>query len=86
MQDPNKVNDGGPAFPQGTHGTSQTLGCETYHQYEGMSLRAYIATKIMPAFSIKGFTPEGAAVAAVIYADALVAELQKGGADDNHAD
>jgi hypothetical protein len=81
------TNDGGPAFPEPFVPKSSGL---SINMHPGMSLRAYIATKAMQ--SIIGLTTSGDAAkynhddlqaatarAACGYADALIAELGKGG-------
>jgi hypothetical protein len=82
------INNGGPAFPCETYGHRN--GKETTIPTNGMSLRAYIAAKAMPAI-IGLMTPADAAEykpadlqaatarAACGYADALIAELEKEG-------
>lgn len=86
MNTPNKINDGGPAFPSGS------LDKGPHHCNDtttpGMSLRAYCAVKVLPALvslvtaeDMKKFTPEQyhkrCARGAVLLADALIAELEK---------
>ena len=82
------INDGGPAFPCETYGHRN--GKETTIPTNGMSLRAYVATKAMQSI-IGLMTPADAAEykpadlqtatarAACGYADALIAELGKEG-------
>lgn len=73
-------SNGGPAFP------AQPIfqfpdGCETVCEQSGMTLRAYIATAAMHgliAQRLNGdYTESGIARAAVLQADALLAELAK---------
>ena len=77
----NTINNGGPAFPQiGELGDiAATSG--------GMSLRAYVAAQCMAGFCSMhdeagswSWDVDDAARTAVSCADALIAELAKGGA------
>jgi hypothetical protein len=81
-----KRDNGGPAFPCETYGHRN--GKETTIPTNGMSLRAYIATKAMHAIiglttpaAIAKHSPDdlqaATACAACGYADALIAELGK---------
>ncbi len=81
-----KPNEGGPAFPcQITNTSTQTMEfggmtVEAGHAFvhEGMSMRAYIATKVLAGLiEFKAADVETDAKCAVNYADALLAELAK---------
>ena len=72
------INDGGPAFPVETTSTPYS---------PGMSLRAYVAAQCMAGFcsmhdeaGLWSWEVDDAARRAVSCADALIAELAKGGA------
>ncbi len=75
-----KTNDGGPAFPE-----SDTIGGPGG---PGMSFRAYVASKVLSSLVATGQkidrgdgqsadSPQERANVAVVYADALIAELAK---------
>jgi len=79
------INDGGPAFPVAD---SHHANGQVQYGTNGMSLRAYIATAVSPAFlAMPGPSDlakyngeqirEITATASVLYADALIAELNK---------
>ena len=83
----NPINNGGPAFPEPFVPQSSGL---TLNMHPGMSLRAYIAAKAMPAIirlttsaDAAKYSPDdlkaATARAACGYADALIAELGKEG-------
>lgn len=90
MSNQNRVNDGGPAFPHGPLGGSFT-GEDGYtsHQYPasgGMPLRTWLAGKALAGILADGVSYDWDVVrmakASVTLADALIAELEKGGADE----
>ena len=77
------INDGGQAFP--THPI--LYGSADQHLAQGMSLRAYVAAQCMAGFcsmhdeaGLWSWDVDDAARTAVSCADALIAELAKGGA------
>lgn len=65
------MKDGGPAFPLQV---SELPGA--YDAHPGMSLRAYIAAKMLPVCA-EDYESEIAAKLAVEYADALIAKLNE---------
>lgn len=69
MSNQNRVNDGGPAFPLPIPG-------EDLRQ-QGMSLRAYFAGQFLASRVWENCPERSAAKAAVQYADALIAELNR---------
>ncbi len=90
MSNQNPVNDGGPAFPHGPMGSSYT-GEDGYttHQgnpHPGMTLRTWLAGKALAGILADGVSYDWDVVrmakASVTLADALIAELEKGGADE----
>ena len=79
------INDGGPALPVTFEGGKNNG--ETPYFAEGMSLRAYFAGQAMAGFcsmhdetGLWSWDANDAAKEAVRCADALIAELSKGGA------
>ena len=73
--------DGGPAFPipLALNGNGVNVAQEIL-SYEGMSLRAYIATAALQGMlsdQMRGGTVETYAMNAVQFADALIAALNK---------
>ena len=80
----NPTQDGGPAFPQhlafNSNGEAVTPGMY-FAEGPGMTLRAYFAAQALMgllADSDNISSPERNAEAAVVSADALIAELAKG--------
>lgn len=77
------TNDGGSAFPVLDKTVKSTFGgVDAYivqHKSEGMSLRAYFAGQAMQGMLADPECggPASTALAAVSYADALIAELEK---------
>lgn len=80
------IDDGGPAFPVPPDQVVDLHHGHFSYAGQGMSLRAYIATKAMAAYiglSSDGYgddarqNPSKAAEWAVQHADALIAELKK---------
>ena len=70
-------NTGGPAFPREDYQTNGFDGVSNGLGQEGMSLRAYIATKVYAQLALsEGTTWDGCAKASVIAADALIAALE----------
>ena len=68
--------DGGPAFPGSIHYPGDQPRTLYTH---GMSLRAYVATEAMGALvRHPGLDPKKLARCAAEYADALIAELERG--------
>lgn len=78
-----KINDGGPAFST-TWDASHNAALQTE---DGMSKRAYIATKIAAALATYSgsvginFGPGSIATRSCEIADALIASLAEGGAE-----
>jgi len=84
MSNQNPVNDGGPAFPVPMV-PHDSQGGHTEVRWQGMSMRAYFAGQAlagMLADSEYSDTIVNMAETAVRCADALIAELEKGGADE----
>jgi hypothetical protein len=81
-----RTNNGGPAFARsiaamGTHCSTPNYRIESTG---GMSLRAYLAGQALPVLvraavsqDVDDFTPALIAREACMYADALIAELEK---------
>ena len=85
MSNQNRVNDGGPAFPVPMV-PHDSQGGYTEVRWQGMSLRAWMAGKAMQGILADGVSYDWDVVrmakASVTLADALIAELEKGGADE----
>lgn len=72
------MNDGGPAFPNTHVHSNQTYNelIPGWHGTDGMSLRAYIATKAMQVYATANIPLEEVAMQSVKMADALIKELE----------
>lgn len=79
----NKIDANAPAFPLAAPGTD-TADALRYEGYSGLTIRAEIASRIMAGFATQTEAEEWssraveyAAAAAVKWANALIAELNK---------
>jgi hypothetical protein len=76
------INDGGLAFPRQTE--KGMNGDVLVYSQPGMSLRAWLAGRVLPVLvraavsqEVDDFTPALIAREACLYADAMIAELEK---------
>jgi len=85
MSNQNRVNDGGPAFPIPMIPLN-SQGDYSEVRWHGMPVRTWLAGKAMQGILADGVSYDWDVVrmakASVTLADALIAELEKGGADE----
>lgn len=70
------VKDGGPAFPHMYEQVDENVFRQS--TTGGMSLRDYMAAKVLPALYRDSLNAQAAAVEAYQVADAMLAEREKG--------